>query len=311
MSISKYLQATRFKDGVDAARINANYTKKRLPSFALILFSLLSLMINCANPANDDASGERFTFTVADVGQGLAQFGVVGKRAAVWDVGDQYQMWYNAYRGLGNPRIESIIISHTDFDHYGALQSFGASLDWSGEIVISPYEDTAKLRRTATAWANRVTFKRCARGDTLRPLGSAVDIICLWPPRGLVMDSLGGSEERNRYGLVFSVRHGNARALIASDIDDAAMTEIAAYERYNLRAQILSVPHHGSAGSVSPLFFSYVSPEVAVISCSADNGYGHPSPAMIHELQYHAGKIMYTYIDGTVTFGGNKYYWSY
>jgi competence protein ComEC len=276
--------------------------------FALIA---LALLIGCKNPADNDASGGgRFTFAVADVGQGLAQFGVVGKRAVVLDVGGNYAAWRSAYIGLGSPHIESIIISHTESDHCGSLQSFGASLDWSGEIIVSTYEDTAKLRESASAWTNRIKFKTCAGGDTLRPLGAAVAIICLWPPPGLDKTQFSG-EWKNRYSLVFSIRHGDARALITSDIDKVAMTEIAANSRYDLRSQILSVPHHGSAGSVNPLFFSYVEPEVAVISCSINNTYGHPSPQMIDELKHHTGIIKYTYVDGTIAFGSNRYYWNY
>ncbi|GBU22211.1 hypothetical protein R80B4_02117 [Fibrobacteres bacterium R8-0-B4] len=288
----------------------------------LIMFlsaSLLLLSANCANPIDDGSAGGRFTFAVADVGQGLAQFGVIGKRAVVLDVGENYSAWRAAYMGLGSPRIESIIISHSHKDHYGALQSFGSTLDWSGEIVVSPYEDTAKLRDYAIAWRDRIKFKTCARGDTLRPLGATAEIVCLWPPQDLNIkfelfdnnDNDNDNDLKNHYSLVFSVRHANARALITSDIDNAAMTEIAAHCRYDLQAQILSVPHHGSAGSVNPLFFSYAAPEIAVISCSIDNKYGHPSVQMVEELQTRSVMIKYTYIDGTVTFGSNKYYWSY
>jgi competence protein ComEC len=269
------------------------------------------LLKGCANPAHDGGDGERFTFTVADVGQGLAQFGVAGKRAVVWDVGENYFAWRGAYVGLGSPRIESLIISHSHNDHCGALESFGGSLDWSGELVVSPYEDTAALRKKATAWKERLTFKQYARGDTLRPFGTAVEIVCLWPPLGLEEEVPLPDRLKNCYSLVFSVRDGNARALITSDIDSAAMAEIAAYSGHALRAQILVVPHHGSAGSVNPLFFSYVKADVAVISCAVNNDHGHPSPKMIEELDSRKVKTALTSIDGTVTFGSNRYYWNY
>jgi len=288
--MSKYLQAIRFR---------------------VLVLTLFTVLISCTNPVDNGVTGERFTFAVADVGQGLAQFGVVGKRAVVWDVGDQYAAWRGAYVALGSPRIESIIISHTHADHCGALQSFGANFDWSGEIVVSPYEDTAMLRKSAPAWSDRITFKHCVRGDTLRTLGAAVAIICVWPPAGLNIESPIPDDQKNHYSLAFSVRHGSARSIITSDIDSAAMEEIAVHSRYDLRAQILSVPHHGSAGSVNPLFFSYVGPEVAVISCSSNNSYGHPAPKMIDELIHQAGKIMYTYTDGTVTLVSNGFYWNF
>jgi len=267
----------------------------------------------CANPADTAGGGQvRVTFAVADVGQGLAQFGVVGKRAVLWDVGPDsgYEALRTAYAGFGAPRIESVIISHSHADHCGALKRFDARFDWSGEIVVSPYEDTAALRKSAGIWAGRVTFKPCVRGDTLRALGN-VDIVCLWPPPDLEIGRPIEDNLKNRYSLVFSVRHGSARVLITSDIDSAAMSEIAVHSAHDLRAALLSVPHHGSAGSVNPLFFSYVAAETAVISCAENNTYGHPSPKMVDELEINwRVKVLYTFVPADITaFVSNGYYW--
>jgi competence protein ComEC len=274
----------------------------------------LSLCASCANPGDGGAlSGVRFTFAVADVGQGLAHFGAAGNRAVIWDVGPDtsYHKWYAAYAGLGSPRIEAAAISHSHNDHYGALKFFDGRVDWGGEIIVSPYEDTAGLRENVSAlWRPKVKFNFCARGDTLRALGP-VEIVCLWPPKGLDIATPVEDDLKNRYSLVFSVRHNGARALITSDIDSAAMEEIAAHSEYGLRAQILSVPHHGSKGSVNPLFFAYVKPETAVISCARQNTYGHPSVEMVDELTNRWGvNILYTFIpEDRAVFVSNGYYW--
>jgi competence protein ComEC len=266
----------------------------------------------CANPGDGAAPDVRFAFAVADVGQGLAQFGVTGRRAVAWDVGPDsgYHGWRAAYSELGSPRLESVIISHSHADHYGALKNFAAQTDWSGELVASPYEDTALLRKSAGVWANRVAFNLCARGDTLRTL-NPVEIICLWPPRGLDIQTPIPDDLKNRYSLVFSIRHNNARALVTSDIDSAAMEEIAAHSGHGLRAELTVAPHHGSKGSVNPLFFAYASAETAVISCARENAYGHPSAEMVSELmQRWRVNIAYTFIPGDNTaFVSNGYYW--
>lgn len=282
---------------------------RRAIRFSMLL-AFVSLSVGCdGNPVNTAGGGERFSFTVADVGQGLAQFGAVDGRAVVWDVGpsDQYPSWRSAYNDLGRPRIESIIISHSDADHYAALRHMDGGINWSGVIIVSPYEDTAKIRAGSGVWADRVEFRFCAGGDTLKILKS-VDIVCLWPPGGIDAELPLDGRERNHYSLVFSVRHGHSRALITSDIDSAAMTRIVTRSGYDLRAQILSLPHHGSAGSVNPLFFSYVSAETAVVSCARQNTYGHPSRQMIDELTFQGVRLMYTYLDNTVTFVSNGYY---
>jgi competence protein ComEC len=287
---------------------------RRLHNFLLIAMILVCQLINinCGNPVNEGEGG-RFMFVVADVAQGLAQFGVAGARAVVWDVGPpgQYAAWRAAYNSLGNPRIELIAISHSDLDHYGGLERFDAHINWNGMIAVSPYEDTAKIRAaSSTYWRERIRFQFVTGGDTLK-IFSGTDIICLWPPANINPELPLDGRERNHYSLVFSVRHGHSRALITSDIDSVAMAKIAVQSEHGLRAQILSVPHHGSAGSVNSLFFAYASPEIAVISCARQNVYGHPSAAMIDALAYQGMRLMYTFIDNTLTFTSNGYYWHY
>jgi len=276
--------------------------------FAALLFCLSA---GCQNPAAPTSKEYgRFTFCVADVGQGLAQFGVMDGRAVVWDMGPtgQYEAWRGTYDALGNPRIELIVISHSDDDHFGGLRRLDANVNWNGNLAVSPFEDTAKIRAGAGAWKERIAFQLCAAGDTINTFNS-VEIICLWPPKDAEPELPLNSVMRNRYSLVFSVRHGYSRALITSDIDSVSMTSIATRSAYDLRAQILSAPHHGSAGSVNSLFFAYVSAETAVFSCSGNNNYGHPSAAMIDALSYLGADLLYTYLDNSVSFVSNGYYW--
>jgi len=264
-----------------------------------------------------DESHGRFTFTAADVGQGLAQFGVYEGRAVVWDMGpaSQYSAWRSAYERLGKPAIELIVISHSDEDHLGGLSRLDNNTKWNGTVAVSPFEDTAKIRARAGVWSDRISFSFFTRGDSIKLLNS-VNIVCLWPPKDIdaaeyfSADGTLNSVMRNRLSLVFSVAHRHSRALITSDIDSIAMSAIAAYSGYDLRAQLLVVPHHASAGSVNTLFFSYVSPQKAIISCSRTNNYGHPSNRMLSELLDRGATMFFTYIDGTITFHSNGYYWS-
>lgn len=283
----------------------------------LISASFLSLFFYCSEPFDENRYEKRFTFTVADVGQGLAQFGVYNGRAVVWDMGpeSQYSAWQSVYEKLGRPVIEMIVISHSDEDHRGGLSRLHSNTKWNGIVAVSPFEDTAKIRERAGVWSERIKFHLYNRGDSIK-LFNSVDIICLWPPspkdftaESSLNETLDGVM-RNRLSFVFSVAHGHSRSLITSDIDSIAMSAVAAYSGYGLRAQLLVVPHHGSAGSVNTLFFSYVSPQSAVISCSRTNSYGHPARQMLNSLLDRGASIFYTYIDGTLTFQSNGHYWS-
>ena len=297
MSISRGRQATRFES---AAR-----------GVGTIVTLLFCFFAGCGNPAvpTSEEYG-RFTFCVADVGQGLAQFGVMGGRAVVWDMGppEQYEAWRGTYEALGSPRVELIIISNSDDDHCGGLRHLDENVNWNGNLAVSPFEDTAKIRDGAGAWKERVVFQSRAAGDTIKIFNSA-EIICLWPPKDAEPELPLNEAMRNRYSLVFSIQHGYSRALVTSDIDSVSMLSIAVRNAHNLRAQILSAPGHGSAGSVNSLFFAYVSAETAVIPCARNKNYGHPSAQMIDALLNAGANLLYTYIDNSVSFSSNGYYW--
>ncbi|HVE31141.1 MAG TPA: competence protein ComEC, partial [Mycobacteriales bacterium] len=67
----------------------------------------------------------------------------------------------------------------------------------------------------------------------------------------------------------------------------------------DLRADVLKVPHHGSAYQ-SPAFLRAVHASVGVISVGRDNDYGHPSPALLHELDRLGIRAERTDLDGDV-----------
>lgn len=48
---------------------------------------------------------------------------------------------------------------------------------------------------------------------------------------------------------------------------------------------LLVAGHHGSALSTSQAFLDFVDPEAVILSCGAQNPYGHPSRAVMHRLR--------------------------
>jgi len=50
-------------------------------------------------------------------------------------------------------------------------------------------------------------------------------------------------------------------------------------------SEVLKVAHHGSKYSSSPEFLAMVGPQLAVISCGANNTYGHPNQEVLSNLQ--------------------------
>jgi competence protein ComEC len=270
------------------------------------------LLSSCSN-VDKPASSPVFTFTVVNVGQALSQVGLVGSGAVVWDMGDSAgtREWMKTYERLKEPYIRSIVISHTHADHMDGLLLLGSLAGFSGALITSAYEDTALLLSKCGQVRQRIRLRLISAGDTLGGLDGVL-IECIWPPKGL--DTAGFSlseDDKNRYSLCFLVRHGATSVCITSDIDTAAERELAARYGFGLRSDIVVFPHHGSSGSADPVFFGYVDPKAAIISCGYNNVYGlpaHNSLALLFQMRV---PLYETDRQGTVSAASNGYYWEF
>ena len=117
-----------------------------------------------------------------------------------------------------------------------------------------------------------------ARGDRLQ-CGDNLTADIIAPdrkrPKENQMEYDAGDE--NIRSLVFKV---NLTFLVTGDID----TEVEHELKGDLKADVLQVPHHGSAGSSGDEFIERVSPKEAVFQVGKNN-YGHPSPKVIEKYQ--------------------------
>ncbi|HUI93922.1 MAG TPA: MBL fold metallo-hydrolase [Chitinivibrionales bacterium] len=264
-----------------------------------------------ASCVRQQGARERFAFTVVDVGEGLAQIGKTGVDAIAWDMGDTGAAteWNRVYNELGRPHLDAIAISHSHSDHMGGLNRLGDSVAFSGLIITSIFEDTGLIRQNCGPWQGRISFRTIAEGDTIGGL-NGVSVECLWPPRDLAVSVPVIDDDKNRYSLCFMVRYGANAVLITSDIDTFAEQELAARYGFSLGSDVIVVPHHGSSSSVDPVFYGYVNPSAAVISCGIDNPYGHPAQNVLDLLFQMHVQLFETAIKGTVSAVANGYYFA-
>jgi competence protein ComEC len=269
------------------------------------------LIVACNLGWHDRPAEKPATFAVFDVGEGLAQAVKVGDDAVLFDMGppDEYPKWKDQFNAFGRPSIKAIVLSHDHLDHWGGLQRLDSSLSWTGLLVVTKFEDTALIRNCVPQWRNRIRFHTIVAHDTLELLDK-VDLCCLWPP-DTSGDSLFAVDSlKNRYSMVFLVHSGLTNALITSDIDSVTMRELSQSDTIGLTADVMVVPHHGSSGSLYPVFYGYVRPQVAVISCGAVNLYGHPSREVLLWLNQMGITVKLTSLDGGVVMESNGYCWT-
>lgn len=55
-------------------------------------------------------------------------------------------------------------------------------------------------------------------------------------------------------------------------------------EKYDIQSEIMKVAHHGSDTSTSLEFLREVNPQIAILTFSVDNDYGHPVERVVENL---------------------------
>jgi len=270
-------------------------------------FSTIVVFLFFCQPQDPESE---LLFTVIDVGQGLSQMAVLNPFGLVWDMGPEQckDEWFNVYKKAGKPSLHAIIISHRDTDHSGGLQFVDSTVDWSGIIVTSKYEETSYIKSLCKRWNKKIFFRVISEGDTLGYLPQ-ISIHCIWPPSRL-NDSLPlQSALINRYSLVFLLNFGGNNILITSDIDSSTALSIANLYKESLDCDILIFPHHGSSGSLNRVFIGYANPELTIISCGENNPYNHPAESVLSFLRTIGANVRITYQNNSLFFRSNGFYW--
>ncbi len=98
----------------------------------------------------------------------------------------------------------------------------------------------------------------------------------------------------NDQSVVVLVEGPTKSMLLAGDIEATAQRELG-----HLRADVLKVPHHGSATS-DPEWLRRVGSDIAVISVG-DNDFGHPDADVIRVLEQSGDSILRTDLIGDVS----------
>ena len=94
------------------------------------------------------------------------------------------------------------------------------------------------------------------------------------------------------------VKTGSARAIFTADI--GANIEEYILKKFDIGADILKVPHHGSKYSSSEAFLKAINPKIAIIEVGKNNAYHHPTEEAFDRLVNAAKNVFRTDQNGTV-----------
>ena len=231
-----------------------------------------------------------------DVGQGACTLIQSGKTGILIDAGErEYADRVISYlRHSGVRKLLLVVASHPHTDHIGALpevlQAFPAETLLLPRLTEENTPDSyAYERLLKTVQEKEIRLVAAKPGAEYTLEHAALQVLA----------PLEQSANLNDMSVVCRVTAFNTTLLLPADAEVAAQ-ETLLQAGADLRCDVLQVPHHGSSGALNPAFLDAASPQAAVISCGANNDYGHPHSEVLETLKYRRCNVYRTDLQSNV-----------
>lgn len=233
---------------------------------------------------------------VLDVGQGVAALARTARHALLYDTGPAFGPGADSgsriivpyARAAGVQRLDGLIVSHDDDDHWGGAQSVLQALPVGWLLTSLPDLDPLVVQAEPAL--------RCEAGQRWEWDGVRFEI--LHPARASYEDPAVKDNDRS---CVLSVRAPGGHVLLPADIERRSEEELLERASDRLHADVLLAPHQGSRTSSMPGFVRAVSPRVVVFPVGYRNRFGHPHREVVQRYLDFGSRIYRTDRDGAVT----------
>ncbi|TFD18493.1 ComEC/Rec2 family competence protein [Cryobacterium sp. TMT4-10] len=207
-----------------------------------------------------------------DIGQGDAVVVRDQDLYALVDVGPDPALLAECLDTLGIDRIDLLVLTHYDLDHIGGVEAVIGRVGTALVGVPENAEDERLHLRLARGGAD---VRQAARGDT-GTLG-ALRWEIFWPVRGSPAMQTG-----NAGSVTIGFDGRGIRSIFLGDLGQEpqdALRRVAPLATVD----VVKVAHHGSRDQ-SPQLYADLRATVGLISVGRDNGYGHPTDALLGML---------------------------
>jgi competence protein ComEC len=218
--------------------------------------------------------------TVLDVGQGLAVAVETRSSIVLYDTGPRYRGGGSAgesvvvpyLRHRGWRRVDVMVVSHGDSDHSGGATAVVDELAVGRRIGSAP--EMPERCRAGDAWSrDGVRFEFVHPDDA--PYGD------------------------NDGSCVLRVDAGAHRALLTGDVTAAVEGLLPPAA---VRADVVTVPHHGSRTSSSEAFTRAVRARYAVVSAGHANRWKFPRPEVVQRWEASGARVVGTAEQGALRY---------
>jgi len=252
----------------------ASYAYFRRPMLkrAICAFLLCSIIIYLGALKWQRTHRDNLVLTCLDVGHGqsiLVQ--LPGKANVLFDAGSLYGndigtrivSPYLDYIGIR--KIDALIVSHNDTDHINGIPEVVENCDVRSVYANRAFFDRKDVWGTAEFLNDSLIEKglEIKRIETEINLSAGASIKILWPNEQLYNISDLSDNNRSQVSLI---EFAGAKILLCSDIEEFAQRELLRLNP-DLKADVVVVPHHGSATTLDTEFLEHLDADVLICSC--------------------------------------------
>ena len=223
-----------------------------------------------------------------DVGQGDSAFVILpdGKTMLIdASTSNQGTNIVNYLKNLNITKIDYLVVTHPDNDHYGGMSQVIDNFD-IGTIYMTNYTNNTttytKLVQKIQNKGLNITIPNV--NDTVSEFAD-YKIIFLSPNQKY--------SQSNDMSLVIQIHFKYKTFLFMGDASTKVEKDIL-NSNPNLFADLIKIGHHGSYYSSSARFIDQVSPQFAIISSGVNNQYGHPHDLTLDTLKNYKVNIYRT-----------------
>ena len=225
---------------------------------------------------SNTASKSNLQLTVLDVGQGLSIVIEKDERVAVYDVGAKYNDRFDManavlipyLKSIAAPTIDTLILSHRDNDHAGALYELLQQVHVDHLIAGQP--DAVEQPSMSYNYLQNCSNKA-------------------WFMSGVVYEVRQAPEHlrnsNNNASCMLKITYSDLSILIPGDIEKKVESYWIANDPQWLRADLLVAPHHGSRTSSTADFIKTVNPQLVIFSTGYKNRFRHPNHKVVQRYE--------------------------